>query len=227
MKTISVVIPALNERAGIEQTIENIPRGELERMGYEVQILVVDNGSTDGTGEMAKSAGADVILESKRGYGAAFKAGFAHAKGDIIVTADADTTYPVEDIPNLVEILEVENLDFLTTNRFGLMDGNAMSLRNKFGNAILTMTTRLFFNININDSQSGMWVFQKNILDKLVLRSNTPLSEEIKIEACHFARCKWKEVAIRYKIRSGKAKLGAWKVGFENLLFLFSKRLFR
>lgn len=227
MKTISVVIPALNERAGIEQTIKNIPQGELERMGYEVQILIVDNGSTDGTGELARRAGADVVLEPKRGYGTAFKAGFAHAKGGIIVTADADTTYPIEDIPRLVEILEGENLDFLTTNRFALMDGNAMSLRNKLGNSILTLTTRLLFRINIKDSQSGMWVFQKKILGKLVLSSNTPLSEEIKIEACHFARCKWKEVAIRYKVRSGKAKLGAWKVGFENLLFLFRKRLIR
>lgn len=227
MKTISIVIPAQNERDGIEQTIRAIPKDELERMDYEVQILVVDNDSNDGTGELAKKAGAEVIFEPKHGYGSAYKAGFAHARGDVIATADADATYPVEDIPRLVEILEKENLDFLTTDRFALMDKNAMSFRNKVGNTILSSTMRLFFGIDIKDSQSGMWVFRRSILSKLRLTSNTPLSQELKIEACHFAKCRWREILIRYQPRAGKAKLGGWKVGTTNLLHLFKKRLVR
>lgn len=227
MKTISIVIPAQNERDGIEQTIRAIPKDELERMDYEVQILVVDNDSNDGTGELAKKAGAEVIFEPKHGYGSAYKAGFAHARGDVIATADADATYPVEDIPRLVEILEKENLDFLTTDRFALMDKNAMSFRNKVGNTILSLTMRLFFGIDIKDSQSGMWVFRRSILSKLRLTSNTPLSQELKIEACHFAKCRWREILIRYQPRAGKAKLGGWKVGTTNLLHLFKKRLVR
>ena len=227
MKTISIVIPAQNERDGIEQTIRAIPKDELERMDYEVQILVVDNDSNDGTGELAKKAGAEVIFEPRHGYGSAYKAGFAHARGDVIATADADATYPVEDIPRLVEILEKENLDFLTTDRFALMDKNAMSFRNKVGNTILSLTMRLFFGLDIKDSQSGMWVFKRNILSKLRLTSNTPLSQELKIEACHFAKCRWREILIRYQPRTGKAKLGGWKVGTTNLLHLFKKRLVR
>jgi hypothetical protein len=227
MKTISIVIPAQNERDGIEQTIRAIPKDELERMDYEVQILVVDNDSNDGTGELAKKAGAEVIFEPRHGYGSAYKAGFAHARGDVIATADADATYPVEDIPRLVEILEKENLDFLTTDRFALMDKNAMSFRNKVGNTILSSTMRLFFGIDIKDSQSGMWVFRRSILSKLRLTSNTPLSQELKIEACHFAKCRWREILIRYQPRAGKAKLGGWKVGTTNLLHLFKKRLVR
>lgn len=227
MKTISIVIPAQNERDGIEQTIRAIPKNELERMDYEVQILVVDNDSNDGTGELAKKAGAEVIFEPRHGYGSAYKAGFAHARGDVIATADADATYPVEDIPRLVEILEKENLDFLTTDRFALMDKNAMSFRNKVGNTILSSTMRLFFGIDIKDSQSGMWVFRRSILSKLRLTSNTPLSQELKIEACHFAKCRWREILIRYQPRAGKAKLGGWKVGTTNLLHLFKKRLVR
>lgn len=227
MKTISIVIPAQNERDGIEQTIRAIPKDELERMDYEVQILVVDNDSNDGTGELAKKAGAEVIFEPKHGYGSAYKAGFVHARGNVIATADADATYPVEDIPRLVEILEKENLDFLTTDRFALMDKNAMSFRNKVGNTILSLTMRLLFQLDIKDSQSGMWVFKRSILSKLRLTSNTPLSQELKIEACHFAKCRWREILIRYQPRTGKAKLGGWKVGTTNLLHLFKKRLVR
>ena len=224
---ISIIIPALNEEGGIGQTISAIPRTELERMGYEVQILVVDGNSEDSTRERAVEAGAEVIVEPRRGYGRAYKTGFAHAKGDIIATADADTTYPVEDIPKLVEILEQEGLEFLTTNRFPLMEKGVMSFRNKVGNAILTLTTRFFFRLNIKDCQSGMWVFRKSILDRLVLKCNSTSSQEMKIEACHFARCRWREVPIKYYPRLGRAKYGGWKDGFASLLYLMKKRLIR
>ena len=226
-KKLTIVIPALNEEQGIEKTVRAIPRAEINRIGYQCQVLVVDNGSEDATVELAAGAGAEVVSEPNRGYGTALKKGFAAADGDIIVTADADATYPLEDIPRLVQILDSENIDFITTNRFALMPKEAMSKRNRVGNAILSWTMRLLFGLKIEDSQSGMWVFRKAILQRLRLTSNTPLSQEIKIEACHFARCPWKEVPIQYRPRSGKAKLGGWKVGTGNLIHLVSKRLHR
>ena len=226
-RKISVVIPARNEREGIEKTIRAIPKAELERMGYEVQILVVDS-STDDTGELARRAGAEVVREHRLGYGRAYKTGFAHARGDIIVTADADMSYPVEEIPRLIEILEREDLDFLTTNRYGFLEKGAMSPLHRLGNAILNFTTRLLFGLRLSDSQSGMWVFRKGILDKAVLRSDSmSFSEELKLEACYFLRCRWKEVPIRYRARVGKVKLRTWRDGFGNFLYLFRKRLLR
>jgi glycosyltransferase involved in cell wall biosynthesis len=235
MKSISVVIPAWNEREGIEKTIKAIPKSELENAGWEVQILVVDGGSDDGTAEMARKAGAEVIIEPRRGYGRAYKTGFVYARGDIIVTADADSTYPVEDIPKLVKILEEENLDFITTNRFACaqMEEEVMSLRNKIGNMILAVEIKLLFRLNMKDPESGMWVFKRSILDKLKLNSDSNVfSHEIKIEACYFNRCKWKEVPIRYRARSGgPAKLTrgwiGWKAGLANLLHIAKKRLMR
>ena len=225
---ISIVIPALNEEEGIEKTIEAIPKSELVNMGYEVQILVVDNGSTDGTSQVAKKAGAEVVFEPRQGYGRAYRSGFAHAKGDIITTADADSTYPVEDIPKLIKILEEQKLDFLTTNRFALMENGVMPLRNKVGNAILTLTMRLLFGLNIRDSQSGMWVFRSSILDKVKLHADgMPLSEELKIEACHFSHHRWREVPITYRRRIGKEKIKAWEDGISNLLYLLRKRVKR
>jgi hypothetical protein len=229
MKTISVVIPARNEKDGIEKTIRAIPKGELEKMGYEVQILVVDNDSNDGTGELAKKAGAEVVFEPRHGYGSAYKAGFAHAKGDIIATADADQTYPVEDIPRLIKILEEEKLDFITTNRFALMEKEAMSSRNKVGNAILSVAVRVLFRLEMRDPESGMWVFRKNILNRVKISSDIwPFSHELKIEACYFNKCRWKEVPILYRARSGQTKLlSGWKVGFTDLFHIIKKRVMR
>lgn len=229
MEKISIVIPALNEREGIKKTIEAVPKEELEKMGYEIQILVVDNGSDDGTGELAREAGAEVVFEPRHGYGRAFKAGFARAKGDIIATVDADATYPLEDIPRLVEILEQERLDFLTTNRFALMGEDAMSFRNKLGNTILALTTRLLFRLNMRDPESGMWVFRKDILDKCILGSNVwPFSHELKLEACYFNRCRWREMPIQYRVRTGETKLlSGWKVGFTDLFHIIKKRIIR
>ena len=226
-KKLTIVIPALNEELGIEKTVRAVPRAEIDKIGYHTQVLVVDNASDDATAELAARAGAEVVAEPNRGYGTALKKGFAAAAGDVIVTADADATYPLEDIPRLVQILDSENLDFITTNRFAFLQRDAMSNRNRIGNAILSWTMRLLFRLSIDDSQSGMWVFRKSILEKLKLSSNTPLSQEIKIEACHFARCRWREVPIQYRPRSGKAKLGGWKVGTGNLIHLTKKRLHR
>jgi len=228
-KRLSIIIPALNEEEGIGKTIQAIPREQLQEMGYDVEVIVVDNGSEDQTSDLARRAGAEVISEPRRGYGSAFKAGFSRARGNLIATADADATYSVEDITRLVKILEDEALDFLTTNRFALLEDGAMSFRNRLGNNVLALAMRILFGLNLRDSQSGMWVFRKNILSRLKLTSDSwPFSQEIKIEACYFSRCRWKEIAIRYRARSGQSKLlNGWKVGLINLLHLAKKRIKR
>jgi len=228
MKKISIVIPALNEEEAITGTIQAIPKDKLEAMGYEAQILVVDNGSNDRTGELASQAGAEVVFEPERGYGRAYKTGFAHARGDIIATADADLTYPVEDIPKLVQTLEQENLDFITTNRYAYMRDGAMSPMHRVGNAILNLTTRLLFGADIRDSQSGMWVFKRSLLHNMKLRYDTmALSEELKLEACYFIKSNWKEVPIEYRARVGEVKLRSWRDGLGNLFRLIKKRVMR
>jgi len=237
-KRISIVIPALNEEDGITQTITAIPVDELLQLGYETEILVVDNGSEDRTAELATKAGARVVSEPTRGYGRAYKSGFANATGDIIATADADLTYPVEDIPTLVKLLQDDELDFITTNRFGYMpmngnghgnNGHVMSRRNWFGNYILALETRLLFGINIRDAESGMWIFRKHILDNLKLGSDSwPLSHELKIEACHFGKHRWREIPIEYRPRTGATNLSnAWKVGSTDFFHIMRKRILR
>ncbi len=225
---VSIVIPALNEERGIRRTLDAIPRQALEDMGYWTQVIVVDNGSTDSTAEIAKAAGAEVVSEPRRGYGSAYKAGFAQVQGSIIATADADCTYPMEEIPRFVEMIEVEGLDFITGNRFGQEVERLMPLSNRVGNAVLTFAFVTLFRLNLADSQSGMWVFRRELLDRMKLRADSmALSEEIKIEACRFCGSEWKEVPIKYADRVGDVKLRRWRDGLGNLLFLIRKRIIR
>lgn len=220
---VSIIIPTMNEEASIGEVIDTIHEAMKDFEG-KYEIVVVDTESKDKTVEIAISKGARVIDEPRRGYGRAYKTGFEYAEGEVLATLDADCTYPAEDIPGLVKILEDENLDFITTDRLSKMEKGVMSVKHRLGNWILKVTTNLLFGMRIKDSQSGMWVFKKNIMEKIQLTSDDmPLSEEIKIEAWRKG-LKVKEVPIVYRMRKGEAKLQSWQDGFKNLKFLFKKR---
>lgn len=223
-RKLSVVIPALNEAEAIQRVIYEVPRAELERIDYDVQVLVVDNGSTDGTGELAIGAGAEVLVELERGYGNAYKAGLRRAEGDIILCCDADLTYPLEDVPSLIAQMDAEGLQFVTTNRLVSVEPGAMAFRNRLGNMILTGVTGLLFGFSLKDSQSGMWLIRKELLDQLVLESGgMALSQEIKIKAMRTTK-EWREVPIQYRKRVGEVKLNAFRDGIGNLIHLFKLR---
>lgn len=219
---VSVIIPTLNEEESIGHVLDKIPRDPK----YEWEIMIVDGDSKDKTREIAENKGARVIIEKRKGYGRAYKTGFAAATGDIIVTLDGDDTYPAEKIPELVDYLLKNDLDFISCERFSKMQKGAMSATHKFGNWVLTITTRILFGVKIKDSQSGMWVFRKKILKDLNLTSDgMPFSEEIKIEAWRKFKCE--EVPIEYRERKGEVKLNTWRDGLKNLKFLFKKRFKR
>ncbi len=219
---ITVIIPTMNEEESIGGVLDSIPRDFAD-----VEILIVDTNSKDRTVEIAKAKGARVINEPRRGYGRAYKTGFEHAEGDIIATLDGDGTYPAEDIPRLVEMLKEEELDFISCDRLSTLDPKSMSLQHRIGNWVLAFTTNLLFGMHIRDSQSGMWIFKRQILPKLVLKSDgMALSEEIKIEVCKKG-FRFKEVPIKYRERKGEVKLNTWRDGSKNFFYLFKKRFLR
>jgi len=222
MTTVTLVIPTLNEEETIGEVIDTVPEGAVD------EVLIVDGKSKDRTVDIAQERGARTIIELRRGYGRAYKTGFANAEGDIIVTLDGDMTYPSEAIGGLVRMLEDEGLDFITCDRLSNLDPKAMTLTHRFGNWALVFTMNVLFRMKLKDSQSGMWVFRKRILEKVTLTADgMPLSEEIKIEAWKKG-FKCREVAIDYRPRTGTgAKLNTWSDGFLNLRFLFRKRFMR
>ena len=217
--TVSVVIPCYNEEAGIRVTLEDMP-------AMVDQVIVVDNNCTDRTAQVASAMGATVVREEKAGYGAAYKAGFGAASSDIIVTMDGDATYPRGFIPVVVEVLIDERLDFVTCDRTGHKSAEANSFLRVLGNFVLNVGMLALYGVWLRDSQSGMWVFRRSMLPKINLTSDSmSLSEEIKIEAFCHREVRACELPIYYRERIGSSKLNLWRDGFDNLLFLFKKRL--
>lgn len=224
-RSVCFVIPTLNEEEAIGPTLDTIPVDGLQKQGYEVEVLIVDGDSDDATRDIAEDWGAEVIIEDRPGYGRAYKTGFAHTDADVIVTGDADATYPFEKTTDLLARLDGEELDFITTNRLAEMEDGAMTAKHKLGNWVLSTSCQLLFGTPFEDSQSGMWVFRREVLDKVEITDDgMPMSEEIKIEAFQHPDVAATEVPIPYRPRIGDVKLETWNDGFRNLTFLFEKR---
>ncbi len=224
---ITVIIPTLNEEQGIGPTIDAIDRDAFASMGHELEVLVVDGNSTDRTRQEAEARGARVIVDERRGYGRAYKTGFAAATGDIIVTGDADGTYPFEQAHEYVQQLIDGGYDFLTCDRYADLREGSMSPKHHLGNWILSTTTRALFWIRLRDSQSGMWIIRREVLNKLPydsFRDGMPFSQEIKIEAMKRRDVKAAEIPGSLNARIGDAVIESWADGFGNLGALFRKR---
>jgi len=217
--TITVIIPCLNEEMGIERVLRDMP-------DFVDQVIVVDNASTDRTSPVAASLGAQVIREETRGYGRSYKRGFAAATGDLIVTLDGDYSYPVDAVSYLLEAFRHLQVDFLNASRFPVRDRQAMSPKHHFGNLMLSLAMSILYLRWVRDSQSGMWVFRRSILQDMQLEADgMAFSEEIKIEALKNPRVRFGEISIMYTSRVGEKKLNPWRDGLQNLLFLIKKRL--
>src|SRR5580692_3984032 len=217
-QSITVIIPCLNEEQGIEGVLRAMPE-------FVDEVIVVDNGSTDRTSDVALSLGAKVIRENVRGYGRSYKTGFSQAVGDVIVTLDGDHSYPPDAISYLLEAFLHLEVDFLNASRFPVRDSQAMSFKHKFGNLVLSMAMSILYFRWVRDSQSGMWVFRRSILkDMKLVADGMAFSEEIKIEALKDRRIRFAEISIMYTSRLGEIKLNPWRDGFYNLYFLVKKR---
>ena len=223
---VTVVIPTRNEEAAIVDTIRSVPNnGWCERLDF----LIVDGNSTDRTVELAEGEGATCLIEPRPGYGRAYKTGFAVAPGEIIVTMDADCTYPGEEVPDLVKRLIEEDLLWISCDRLRKSEEGSMSGMHGFGNWVLSTVARLLYWYGIHDSQSGMWVFRKSIFNDERVRpkhDGMPLSQEFKIRARRFlGKSRTTEISVPYRERVGEAEINTWRDGLLNLRFLFTHRL--
>lgn len=222
-------MPTLNEEKGVGKTIDSIKKDISKKNNWELEIAIIDGLSKDKTQEIAKKRGAKIILEKRRGYGRAYKTGMSKATGNIIVTGDADATYPFNRIHKYIQLLLDEDLDFITTDRFAELKHGSMSVKHAFGNVVLASALRILFFINIRDSQSGMWIFKKEALKKIQpledFNDGMPFSEEIKIEMFTAKNIRAKEIPSTLSSREGDVKLESFKDGYRNLKFLFKKRI--
>jgi glycosyltransferase involved in cell wall biosynthesis len=212
---ISVVIPCLNEEAAVGDVVAQALAG-IERSGRTGEVIVVDNGSTDRSAEVAAAGGALVIDEPRRGYGSAYLTGLARARGDFIVMGDADGTYPMQDLGRFVERL-VQGDDLVIGSRFaGTIHGKAMPWLNRYvGNPILTGLLNVLFGVKVSDAHCGMRAIRRDALSVLDLHSTgMELASEMVFKA-YRRGLEVSEVPIDYFPRTGESKLNrvgdAWR----------------
>ena len=216
---MSVVIPCLNEEASIERCVTGA-LSAIQGHGWEGEVIVADNGSDDRSAEFAREAGALVIHEPRRGYGSAYRAGFAAAQGEYIVMADADLTYDFGDIPRFVGKLD-EGADLVMGDRMkGIQPGAMPWLHRYIGNPILTGILNLFFRTGVRDAHCGMRAVRRSALPRLDLRTTgMEFASEMVIRAGK-ERLEIEEIPIHYHPREGESKLSSFRDGWRHLRFL-------
>lgn len=223
-KRVAIILPALNEEETVGRVIDEIPREEIEGSGYGVEVVVVDNDSTDRTREIAQAKGATVLVEPRRGKGWAVRAAFRSVDGDFIIMLDADGTYPAAHIPSLLEVLH-SGCDVVIGSRLrGRREAGAMSRLNLIGNYLLAILANLLYRTRISDPCTGYWGFSREVVRGLELDAIG-----FELEANMFAEIAKKgyriaEVPIHYRQRQTPAKLRSLKDGFKIGRTLIRKR---
>ncbi len=216
---VSVVIPCLNEAENIEECVR-LSLAAIAAGGLHGEVVVADNGSDDGSAELATAAGARVVHEPRRGYGSAYLAGFAAARGEYIVMLDADMTYPFDEIPHFVEELR-KGAQLVMGDRMDNIQPGAMHWVNRYiGNPLLSGTLNLFFRTGIRDAHCGMRGLRRDILPTLDLRTTgMEFASEMVIRASK-EKLDIREFPISYMPRGGETKLSRWRDGWRHLRFL-------
>lgn len=223
---ISIVIPALNEEGIVGKTVKSVPVEKLKENGLDVEIVVVDNASTDNTASEAREAGARVVYGEKRGYGNAYLKGFSEAEGDIIVMGDADGTYPFEMTYEFIQPILNGEADFVMGSRLDgdIKDGAMPALHRYIGNPFLTWVLNVLFKAGISDAHCGMRAIKKDVLDELNLKSSgMEFASEMVIEAAR-KNVKMAEIPITYYPREGESKLSSFSDGWRHLRFMMLYR---
>jgi len=217
---VSIVMPCLNEEKTVGICVKKAKEG-LKKAGFKGEVVVCDNGSSDNSIKMAKKAGARVVIESRRGYGSAYLAGIKAAKGEWLVIGDSDGTYDFGDIPKLIKPLN-SGFDLVIGSRLkGRIKKGAMPLLNRFlGTPVLNFFLRLFYQIKVSDSQSGLRAFSRSAFEQLKLKT---LGMEFASEMLVRASCeglKISEVPISYFPRITPSKLSRFRDAWRHLRFM-------
>jgi hypothetical protein len=216
---VSVIIPCLDEADSIERCVQ-LARATMEEHELAGEVVVADNGSSDGSAALAEAAGARVVHEPRRGYGSAYLAGFADARGEYIVMADADLTYDFSEIPRFVTELE-GGADFVIGNRMKNIHPGAMPWLHRYvGNPLLTGVLNLFFRCGVGDAHCGMRAIRSDALESLDLRATgMEFASEMVVRAAKQGLAV-RQLPIEYRPRGGSSKLSSFSDGWRHLRYL-------
>jgi glycosyltransferase involved in cell wall biosynthesis len=230
MKKIAVLIPCFNEEKGISQVLSGFPREFLSKIGYELDIIVIDNNSTDRTALVALKNGARVIHEPKKGKGYAFQAGINEIwpNTDYVVMLDGDNTYKSKEIYRLIEPLENNFCDVIIGSRLGgKIIKKSMKFPNRVGNWIFSFIIRTCYVANVTDVLTGYFAWKYEVIELL---KNNISANDFRLEMeliTKMARMRFNiySVPITYDERIGESSLSIAKDGGK-ILFELIKNIF-
>jgi len=225
---VSIVMPCLNEAETLAKCIK-YAHNAIAKGGLSAEIIIADNGSIDGSQQIAKDLGARVVDVPRKGYGSALIGGIDAAQGPLIVMGDADDSYDFEAIGPLIDKLR-EGYDLVVGNRFkGGIEPGAMPWSHRWvGNPVLTFISRVFFHAPVGDTHCGLRAFKKDAYERMRLRSTgMEFASEMVIKAAlKGMRITEVPVVLRPDGRSRPPHLRTWRDGWRHLRFmlLFSPR---
>jgi dolichol-phosphate hexosyltransferase len=219
-KKITLMVPCYNEEKGIPNVIKDVPVKKLKEMGYKIEVLVINNNSTDKTAEVAKKLGARVVDEPRPGKGNAIKTGFKSIAKDVdfALMVDGDNTYKPHEMLRLIEPLESGFSDVIIGSRLeGNMKGKAMSFSHRLANWFFTFITRFFYGANVTDTCTGYFAWTRKAID--VLNGHIK-AEGFAIEAEMITKMaklglRIHSVPITYDPRHGESKLAPISDGLK------------
>jgi dolichol-phosphate hexosyltransferase len=219
---VSVIIPTMNEEASIGAVLDEVLTAFY---GRDIEVVIVDTDSRDRTREIATAKGARVVEEPRRGYGRAYKTGFAASRGTYVATLDADSTYPANRFPDFLAPLAEDRADFVSGDRISRLADDAMTGMHRVGNQMLNLVFCGLYGASVRDSQSGMWAFRRSIIPRLrLVHDGMAFSEELKLEVLR-AGFRFLEIPIEYRRRVGTKKIRSTRDATQNLIWLARKRV--
>ena len=225
---VSIVMPCLNEAETLATCIQKAQRA-IDRDGLTAEIIVADNGSTDGSQVIARELGARVVPVERKGYGSALIGGIDAARGRFVIMGDADDSYDFNAIAPLIDKLRAGS-DLVVGNRFmGGIEAGAMPWSHRWvGNPVLTLISRIFFHTPVGDMHCGLRGFRKDAYERMRLRAiGMEFASEMVIKAS-LKRMRIAEVPVTLRPdgRSRPPHLRTWRDGWRHLRFmlLFSPR---
>ena len=232
MKKISLIIPCYNEEDGIAEVIKGVPVKSLKKYGYLVDVIVIDNNSSDKTAQIAKELNARVLFEGRQGKGNAIRTAFNSISDDTdyVVMVDGDDTYKTHEIMRLIEPLNSGFCDVVVGSRLaGKASKEAFNFTNLLGNWVFTFLVRVIYKENVTDVLSGYFAWKKEVVDELKTHlDSTGFSIEMEI-VTNMVKLDYEvfSVPITYAPRAGETKLNPVMDGLKILATLFQNIIWR